>query len=152
MALPAGRKGVLPSELTPEGKIRIPQPASELPEYSSSDAGKVLGVDSDGDLEFVSPPSGMTLYTKEFSPGTYDYVEVGGGWYNYYCNNVGINGYTPVFVTAIDVYTGYYATPGGISKSGNNYNATAFIKKATDPNCIKFIVYYVKNENIEVLV
>ena len=64
MALPAGRKGVLPSELTPEGKLKIPQPESELPDYSSSDAGKFLGVDSNGNLEFTTPESELPDYSS----------------------------------------------------------------------------------------
>ena len=61
MALPAGRKGVLPSELTPEGKLKVP---SELPSYSSSDEGKMLSVDSEGNLEFTTPPTELPSYSS----------------------------------------------------------------------------------------
>ena len=182
MALPAGRKGVLPSEITPEGKIKIPdipselpaysasdvgkvlevneagklefaEPSAELPSYSSSDAGKVLQVDSEGSLAFNVPPAGMKLYTKEFSAN--GNAQVSGDWYQYEHGNIGIAGYTPVFAVAIDVYQGYHATPGGICREsrsdGYYYYVTAFMRKANDNSAIKFLVFYVKNENIEAL-
>lgn len=56
MALPAGRRGVLPSELTPEGRIKA------LPEHTASDAGKFLGVDSEGNLVFTEAGGKVYLH------------------------------------------------------------------------------------------
>ena len=69
MALPAGRKGVLPSELTPEGKIKNSGSQYVLPIANASTLGGVkavpkteamtqeVGVDSDGKL-YVEPAQG----------------------------------------------------------------------------------------------
>lgn len=43
----------------------------QLPEYSSSESGKVLGVDADGDLEWATPGGGSEIYYKD-----YDYSNV----------------------------------------------------------------------------
>lgn len=54
MPLPAGRKGVQPSDVTFTGEVIHP---TEIPKTTASDAGKILVVDSSGKIVLVNPNS-----------------------------------------------------------------------------------------------
>ena len=70
MALPAGRKGVLPSELTPEGKIKNSASPYVLPTASAETLGGVKvgsGLSIEDGVLSASGGSGRTIYTYEYS-------------------------------------------------------------------------------------
>lgn len=76
MALKAGRVGVRKDQVDVNGIIDMSNVPTELPSYSSSDEGKVLSVDSNGDLEFVTPE---TYILPTASSETLGGVKVGSG-------------------------------------------------------------------------
>ena len=61
MAIQAGRVGVNKNSVDAYGNVK--KTADELPAYSISDAGKVLGVDSEGTLEFTSVDNEIPSYS-----------------------------------------------------------------------------------------
>lgn len=144
---------------------------SALPEYSEADAGKVLGVDEEGLLEWGElPASGAKLYYKtwerslsgdselaKFSDGAASSsgIHIAKFDASYGGNNISINGYTPISAIAIDSATGY-AYMVGLQQMGDSgqygYQVTYAIgsRAITSSGC-KVRVFYVKNEDLNVL-
>ena len=133
---------------------------SELPDYSETDAGKVLKVDNEGLLEWGELPAGTKIYVKAYNNITFDkafnlasfssnaaessslyyYTRQGGT-----ANNLRINGYTLISVkstsskmvipTTMAIEPNYEFIEGLISNSGN-------------VSSYSFNAYYVKNEDL----
>lgn len=93
---------------------------SDLPEYDSGDAGKVLAVDDEGLLEWKELDGGTKIYYKDYSLsfGTTENLAkfsdnaASAGSFNIAIidsstRDVTVNGYTPISVMAHDVSTGY---------------------------------------------
>lgn len=143
---------------------------SDLPEYSSADAGKLLGVDDEGLLEWEEGPTGTKVYYKDFTsvpwPETIQVAKFadnaasaggfyiaatkspGGGGYS-----VNVNGYTPISAVAIDRWTGYQY---GVLLEHRVDNNTYYISMAIghseiNTDSVRVRVFYVKNENVEVM-
>lgn len=107
MALPAGRKGVLPSELTPEGRIKNITPPYVLPTASAETLGGVkvgsgLSIE-DGVLSVDD--SGMTIHTYEYSLGVTSFgaKEIKGNFVDVSLNDIPANA---VIVSAMMKPTG----------------------------------------------
>ena len=64
MALKAGRVGVRKDQVDVNGIINISNVPTELPEYDSTDAGKILAVDNTGKLEFENVPTELPSYSS----------------------------------------------------------------------------------------
>lgn len=137
---------------------------SDIPEYDEGDAGKVLGVDAEGLLEWKELGGGMKIYYKDYEP-TFNSDEVLAKFSNNTAaassihmattngyNEVTINGYTPISVVARDVYTGYSVSillEYFISSHGTRYYLTIGISnRVIDGNAVKARVFYVKNEDL----
>lgn len=139
---------------------------SDLPEYDSGDAGKVLGVDDEGLLEWKTLPAGTKIYYKDYSPnfGTDEalakFSDGAASASSYHMakpefssSSVGINGYTPISVLAHDVISGHavgillkYYTYGGLPVY---YLSLAIADTAISNNSVRARVFYVKNDVIE---
>ena len=134
---------------------------SALPEHSSSDAGKVLGIDSEGELQWETLPSGMKVYYKDITYNTssgYLASKIAEGYYLYRItpqntNGVDVTGYTPIschvkmkfgssvgFLQLTNI--GQYGGNFGFVGVGNQADITTLVD-----NPIR--VYYVKNTDIE---
>ena len=133
---------------------------SDLPEYDTGDAGKVLGVDNEGLLEWKELPGGTKIYYKDFNVtwGTNiqfakfaDNTPSASGYYAARPNgtvNVSISGYTPIASIAIDKYTGYYFG-AFIEKTGNSHTVSfAISSRGIDVDSCGIRVYYAKNEDL----
>lgn len=144
---------------------------SALPEYDSSDAGKVLGVDDDGLLEWEELPSGgAKIYYKiwdktiindnviaKFDAGSAasSGIHIAKFDSDYSRDSITVNGYTPIGAIAVDVSTGYRYMLG-IQQMGATaeygYQVSYIIGSRTLTNGgIKVKVYYVKNEDLNIL-
>lgn len=139
---------------------------SDLPEHSSEDAGKVLGVDGEGLLEWKTLSGGTKIYYKDYTVRWSGYTELakfqsstasGSGFY--VCTpsdtgDVSINGYTPISSFAIDKRTGYKMA-AFIEKSGDNNNnykiSFTLATKIPDMESVGVRVHYVKNEDLQQL-
>lgn len=144
---------------------------SALPEYDSSDAGKVLGVDEDGLLEWEELPSGgAKIYYKiwdkiiandnviaKFDNGSAESsgIHIAKFDSNYSRDSINVDGYTPIGAIAVDNYSGYRYMLG-IQQMGANANfgyQVSYIigSRAIETAGIKVKVYYVKNEDLNIL-
>lgn len=143
---------------------------SELPPHTVDDAGKVLGVDNEGLLEWGTPPtpSGTKIYYKEYDGFSWNDPKMLAEWSNdtavasnyriftlsgYNTVNINIAGYTPISAKMRDKYTGYNM---GVSISLTSNTDTdwsieyVIARRANlDNGSYSIRVYYVKNEDIE---
>lgn len=135
---------------------------SEFPEYDEGDAGKVLGVDDEGELKWTTI-NGTKVYYKDFSTTWRPNIQIAqfandatsaSGYYmsrpssHVYIN---VTGYFPISAIAIDKYTGY-SINAGIEYSGANPTISVVIaNREINTEFCWVRVFYVKNENIEVL-
>lgn len=138
---------------------------SELPPHTVDDAGKVLGVDNEGLLEWgaLPTPEGTKVYVKRFtnisftksfnfasfssdapaSSGLYYYARYGG-----VDNNLKISGYTLISVksTSSDVVI------PSIIAIGDQYEFIGgVISDRSNTTTYTFDAYYVKNSDLETL-
>lgn len=105
MALPAGRKGVLPSELTPEGKIKNSASPYVLPIASAETLGGIkvgsgLSI-ADGVLSATGTVPTLTEYTTPMDTDRLDSCDVYCIDYGTYC-----------------IVSGYFGVKSSISDSG----------------------------------
>lgn len=137
-----------------------------LPEHSSADAGKVLGVDDEGLLEWKEL-EGTKIYYKDFdiswdtnqtlakfqdgaaSASSFNLARPRSTVY------VDISGYTPISALAIDIYTGYsfglFIEIDGVNSSARYKVSMMFASRAIDSASCKARVFYVKNSNLVAL-
>ena len=134
---------------------------SVLPEHSSSDAGKVLGVDNEGELQWEILPSGMKVYYKDVTYNTssgFVSWQIAEGYYIYRItpqntNGVDVAGYTPIschvkmafgssvgFLQLVNI--GAYGGDFGFVGIGNKSDISTLVESPIR-------VYYVKNTDIE---
>lgn len=139
---------------------------SELPEHSSSDAGKVLGVDSEGLLEWKEL-EGTKIYYKDFNvawgtPITIAKYENGAasasGLYSATPRSIAsikISGYTPISAIAFDQSTGYNNTLSfeysGTGQYSDIYISQGFFNRSTNIDLCKARVFYVNNNDLVAL-
>lgn len=132
----------------------------DLPEYGTGDAGKVLGVDDEGLLEWKDLPGGTKIYYKDISldwSTNVQFASFDGGAAaasGYFAARplgngvIDISGYTPINAIAIDKYTGYYFGVL-IEKMGNSHRISfAISSRGIDNGSCGVRVYYVKNEDL----
>ena len=141
---------------------------SQLPSYSTAEAGKILTVDETGLLEWANASGGDSkLYYKDYNLETQGKQQIasydsgtstasGSGWYIGYAYNapsIQISGYRPILATVIDVYTGYeYGMLYNVWNDGTMRLGAILSRRGGDwSGATKLRVYYVKNENIEPL-
>ena len=138
------------------GDLEFANVPAELPSYSSSDEGKFLSVDSSGELEFasVSIPTGLKLYRKTYTASSYSSFQADSSVNRFSTTSIIVSGYTPLFCTMIDKYTGYNPSGGCICRSGEtgNFYCAGLLKKNSGAldDAVKFIVYYVKNDEVTI--
>lgn len=140
---------------------------SDLPQYDEGDAGKVLGVDDEGLLEWKELPGGVKIYYKDYNSvpwvtaieiakfvdgtasGAHYYIaatnEPGGNGYS-----VNINGYVPISATALDKSGGtHYGVMLGRSASAGYTISLAIGDRTVNTPSVGVRVFYVKTENVE---
>ncbi len=138
---------------------------SDLPEYSEADAGKVLGVDEEGLLEWgtLPTPEGTKVYVKQFTnigfTKTFNFASFSSDtsassklyYYDRYGgtdNNLRIPGYTLISVK----YAGSgVAIPSIIAIEPDYEFIGGVISDSSSRTQYTFNAYYVKNEDLETL-
>lgn len=144
-------------DVTTIGEIVGGGGGSELPPHTIEDAGKVLGVDEEGSLDWEII-GGMKLYYKRFTDAT-GKSEIAGGLNRWKVQNISVEGYTPLFATCNDDFTGYWTMPTGIGyeySSGTpdrvpSLGILTTYSGTTTSFASPITVYYAKNEDIEQL-
>lgn len=141
---------------------------SDLPEYDSGDAGKVLGVDNAGLLEWKEIGGGTKIYYKDYSLsfGTSENLAkfsnnaASAGSFNIATidnssRDVTVNGYTPISVVAHDVSTGYsigILLEHSVWSGATHYFLSLVIaNRSIASYAIQARVFYVKNEDLAAL-
>ena len=137
MALKAGRVGVAPSQVKPDGtlNVTIPDPPAPTPATKLYKKEYTLDKSKMSQLEIVSG----TMYAYRTTAADFP---------------ITIEGYTPVAVKVIDRYTGYWMIGACIADNLNNgsYSINFFSKyNGASNDFAKAIVYYAKNGDIETL-
>lgn len=133
---------------------------SDIPDYDVGDAGKVLGVDSEGELQWEPLPSGMKVYYKDVTFNTTSgsvALQISGDYYMYRItpqntNGVDVSGYTPI---ACHVKMKYGSSIGflqltNIGQYGGDFGFVGVGNQADITNMADnpIRVYYVKNTDI----
>lgn len=139
---------------------------SDLPDYDEGDAGKVLGVDEEGLLEWKTLPGGAKIYYKDYNVGWANQIQVakfendaasaGGIFIGRPPGNSGyrinIAGYSAISAVAKDNYTGYqYGVLLEWSSSLGYQISLAFGRTSMTGESMPVRVFYVKDEIIEAL-
>ena len=136
---------------------------SDIPEHTVADAGKVLGVDNAGELEWTTI-NGMKLYYKDITYNKnagYVWPQITGDYYlgQLRPDNVpgmNIEGYTPIFAGVEMKYDSAFAIANvnKYSGYGGGYGLTILANKnAIDSALTNPIrIYYVKNSDASELV
>lgn len=142
----------------------------ELPPHTAEDAGKVLGVDDEGFLEWGELPAGTKIYYKEYDGFSWNTPKTLAEWSNgaaitsnyriftlsgYNTVNINISGYTPISAKMRDKYTGYnMGVSIGLSGNDNTDWTIEHViarRAELDSGSYSIRVYYVKNTDLEVI-
>lgn len=141
---------------------------AQLPTYTSSEEGKVLSVDSSGDLEWITLASGAKIYYKDYNniswtgsvrlakwdsgaaaESDYRMAKCSGSYGN---NNVTISGYRAIAAIARDKYSGYALSASLEYIIDQNdvvdLVSLAYAARDIDTGALGVRVFYVKSEDL----
>lgn len=127
-----------------------------LPTASTTTKGGVKignGLEMDGEVLNATGGGGTQLYYKDF-----ENVTISGGWTQYSetglyhgnINDIGVNGYTPIAVTAVDKYSGYSpsATLFKSGTDGADWRIYLEARKSNASNSFNIRVYYIADTDL----